>query len=87
MVDWKGQERAEHVYQWVMLGFLAVGLAYGYAHEDFALACKAVLVGTGVALLLVVPEWPFLNRHPLTWLEPPPEKKKKEGEGEGSKAE
>lgn len=24
--------------------------------------------GVGLSLLLVVPPWPFLNRHPLTWL-------------------
>lgn len=50
------------------MGFaLVAGLLAGYAAGDFGVAVKAVLASTVLAMLLTVPNWPFLNRHPLEW--------------------
>jgi signal peptidase complex subunit 1 len=40
----------------------------GYARQDIKLALFTTLGGTGLAFLLVVPAWPFFNKHPLRWL-------------------
>lgn len=45
-----------------------VAFAVGFFFQDIALALKIGLAGTSLAFLVIVPPWPFFNRHPVKWL-------------------
>tara|TARA_R110002003_G_scaffold239_7_gene17242 strand:- start:10045 stop:10329 length:285 start_codon:yes stop_codon:yes gene_type:complete len=46
-----------------IIAFLA-----GYATQDIRLALYIGLAGTALTFLVVVPPWPFFNKHPENWL-------------------
>lgn len=45
-----------------------VAFIYGYATQDVYNTLYVGLAGTALALLIVVPPWPFYNQHPASWL-------------------
>jgi len=46
----------------------AISFIVGYLLQDIKLALYLGLGGTALTFLLVVPPWPFFNRHPVKWL-------------------
>lgn len=68
MVDFQGQKLVEQLCMIVILGSAVVSFLVGYFSENFQL--MMTIFGTGVALTsaAVVPNWFFLNKHPLKWL-------------------
>jgi len=67
-VDFEGQKLAE-VLSTVSLSLVAaVAFIVGYVLQDIKLAFFITLGGTALTFLLVVPAWPFFNKHPLRWL-------------------
>jgi signal peptidase complex subunit 1 len=40
----------------------------GYFLQDIKLALYIGLGGTALTFLLVIPPWPFFNKHPVKWL-------------------
>ena len=46
----------------------AVAFFVGYLHQDIKQALVIGLGGTVFAFFLIVPPWPFFNRHPVKWL-------------------
>jgi len=40
----------------------------GYVTENIYNSLYVSLAGTVLALLIVVPPWPFYNQHPASWL-------------------
>ncbi|PQE30790.1 microsomal signal peptidase 12kDa subunit protein [Rutstroemia sp. NJR-2017a WRK4] len=46
----------------------AVSFLVGYFKEDIKLALALGLIGSALTFALVVPPWPFFNRHPVRWL-------------------
>ncbi|RYP73070.1 hypothetical protein DL769_004307 [Monosporascus sp. CRB-8-3] len=67
-IDFEGQKLAEIL---ATVALSAVGVAsfiIGFILQDIALALKIGLGGTGLTFLLVVPPWPFFNRHKVDWL-------------------
>lgn len=66
-MDFVGQRRA-YIFQLVTLwlaGF--IGLIYGYVTGNFINTFR-VLFGTAIAnILIVVPSWPWWNRHPVAF--------------------
>jgi signal peptidase complex subunit 1 len=46
----------------------AVAFIVGYALQDIKLALFITLGGTALTFFIVVPAWPFYNKHPLKWL-------------------
>lgn len=78
-MDYQGQKAAELLLTRVMIAFAAAGFLIGYVLSNFAVMCYINVAGLAVALLLVVPDWPFLNKQPLQWLPPlNPGKQKKD---------
>ncbi|KAI1375743.1 SPC12-domain-containing protein [Hypoxylon crocopeplum] len=67
-IDFEGQKLAESLAT-ALLGVVG-GIAFlvGFFLQDIALALKIGLGGTALAFLLIVPPWPFFNRHPVKWL-------------------
>jgi signal peptidase complex subunit 1 len=80
-MDFQGQKAAELWISRVLVAFAAVGFLAGYLLSNFLLMVYINVVGLAVTLLLVVPDWPVFNKHPLQWLPPlNPGKTKKEEE-------
>lgn len=46
----------------------AVAFVVGYFLQDIKLAVFIALGGTALTFVVVVPPWPFYNKHPLNWL-------------------
>ena len=46
----------------------AVAFIVGFFLQDIKLALFIGLGGTALAFTLIVPPWPFFNRHPVKWL-------------------
>ncbi|KAI9854856.1 MAG: hypothetical protein M1824_006546 [Vezdaea acicularis] len=67
-IDFEGQRLAEKLTT-ALLG--AVGIAAflaGYLRDDIYATLYGGLIGTGLVFLVIVPAWPFFNKHPLQWL-------------------
>lgn len=69
-MDFQGQRLAEQLLLGIILVFAAISFVAGYAMKDFSLMVKINGVGLVLALLAVLPDWPFYNKHPLNWLPP-----------------
>lgn len=46
----------------------AISFVVGYFLQDIKLAVFIALGGTALTFLIVVPPWPFYNKHPVKWL-------------------
>ena len=70
VVDFRGQLRAERVYQALILAAAAAGFAHGFATQSFAATFYWWLAASLLAGLLTVPGWPALyRRDAVAWLE------------------
>lgn len=69
-MDFQGQRLAEQLLLWLMVGFAVGSFAIGFVLHDFQLMVKLNGVGLVVTLLTVLPNWPFYNRNPVSWLPP-----------------
>ncbi|RDX91439.1 putative signal peptidase complex subunit 1, partial [Mucuna pruriens] len=69
-MDWQGQKVAEQLMQIMLLAFAVIAFASGYVMSSFQMMILVYAGGVVLTTLLTVPNWPFFNRHPLTWLEP-----------------
>ncbi|KAJ1335276.1 microsomal signal peptidase 12-like protein [Microdochium nivale] len=67
-IDFEGQKLAELLTTAVLSAVGLVAFAVGFFFQDIALALKIGLAGTALAFLVIVPPWPFFNRHPVKWL-------------------
>jgi signal peptidase complex subunit 1 len=48
----------------------AIAFLVGYVYQDVHLTVWIGLAGTLVTAIVVVPAWPFYNKHPEAWLVP-----------------
>ncbi|KAI6091780.1 SPC12-domain-containing protein [Hypoxylon rubiginosum] len=67
-IDFEGQKLAELLATAVLAIVGGISFLVGFLLQDIALALKIGLGGTALAFLLIVPPWPFFNRHPVKWL-------------------
>ncbi|KAI1768668.1 SPC12-domain-containing protein [Hypoxylon sp. FL1150] len=67
-IDFEGQKLAELLATTVLAIVGGISFLVGFLLQDIALALKIGLGGTALAFLLIVPPWPFFNRHPVKWL-------------------
>ncbi|KAI1398934.1 SPC12-domain-containing protein [Hypoxylon fuscum] len=67
-IDFEGQKLAEILATAILAIVGGVSFLVGFFLQDIALALKIGLGGTALAFLLVVPPWPFFNKHPVKWL-------------------
>ncbi|KAI1781474.1 SPC12-domain-containing protein [Hypoxylon cercidicola] len=67
-IDFEGQKLAELLATAVLAIVGGVSFLVGFLLQDIALALKIGLGGTALAFLLIVPPWPFFNKHPVKWL-------------------
>ncbi|GAB2282783.1 hypothetical protein Dimus_017318 [Dionaea muscipula] len=69
-MDWQGQKVAEQLMQIMLLAFAVVGFITGYALASYQLMLVVYAGGVVLTSLVIIPNWPFFNRHPLKWLDP-----------------
>lgn len=67
-MDFVGQRLAEKLLLYLTVLFAAVGFVVGYAQGSFRTMVWINAAGLALTSLLVLPNWPFYNRHPLKWL-------------------
>ncbi|TPX10796.1 uncharacterized protein E0L32_008185 [Thyridium curvatum] len=67
-IDFEGQKLAELLATVLLSAVGAISFLVGYALQDIKLAVYIGLGGTLLTFLLVIPPWPFFNRHPVKWL-------------------
>lgn len=67
-IDFEGQKLAEFLATALLAIAGVIAFIVGYIKQDIRLALYIGLSGTALTFLLVVPPWPFFNRHPIKWL-------------------
>ncbi|KAK3302080.1 microsomal signal peptidase 12 kDa subunit-domain-containing protein [Chaetomium strumarium] len=67
-IDFEGQKLAELLVNVALTVVGVVAYLVGYFLQDIKLALYITLAGTAATFVLVVPPWPFFNRHPVKWL-------------------
>lgn len=70
MVDFKGQELAETIFQVITVTATVVGVFYGYYEQSFEKTFNCWCVGLAAACILCVPDWFFYRKNPIKWREP-----------------
>ncbi len=66
-MDYVGQKYCELYYYIIMLIFAVFSWLYGYYHQQFYLTVKGWAIGTVVALIISIPDWPMYNRNKIVW--------------------
>ncbi|XP_074303310.1 signal peptidase complex subunit 1-like [Silene latifolia] len=69
-MDWQGQKLAEQLMQIMLLICAAVAFISGYVLGSFKMMILIYAGGVVLTALMIVPNWPWFNRHPLEWLDP-----------------
>ncbi|KAK4106697.1 SPC12-domain-containing protein [Parathielavia hyrcaniae] len=67
-IDFEGQKLVELLVNAALTLVGAIAFFIGYFLQDIKLAVYIGLIGTAAVFVLVVPPWPFYNRHPVKWL-------------------
>ncbi|CAI9761700.1 unnamed protein product [Fraxinus pennsylvanica] len=68
-MDWQGQKLAEHLMQLPLVLFAVLAFITGYVLGSFQTMLLIYAAGVILTSLIMVPNWPFFNRHPLNWLD------------------
>ena len=69
-MDFAGQKLVEHLNFYILVASAFLAFVVGYASGSFSLLVKIYASGLLLDAALVVPDWPWLNKHPLEWLPP-----------------
>ncbi|CAI0381200.1 unnamed protein product [Linum tenue] len=69
-MDWQGQKVAEQLMQLMLLASAVMAFLTGYIMGSFQTMMLIYAGGIVLTALIVVPNWPGFNRHPLRWLDP-----------------
>ncbi|BFZ62372.1 hypothetical protein YB2330_003466 [Saitoella coloradoensis] len=64
-IDFHGQRLADTLTQAILIISALVGFIVGFALQDIRYTVFSTLVGVGIAVLIVVPPWPFYTAHPV----------------------
>jgi len=80
-MDFKGQELAEKIFYYLIFIFGVIGFVVGFILQDFGITTQSVGAGAILSGLIMIPDWPFFNKNPITWLSPDTEEKKKKKKG------
>ena len=70
MVDFKGQELAEWIFQVFTIGATVIGFFAGWYLESFEVTVQCWGVGVVLAVIACVPDWWFYRKNPVEWREP-----------------
>ena len=66
-MDYKGQGRAEFLYQIIIIVFTILGSAYAYYVQYFSYVLISHAIGVLLASVICLPPWPMFKRNPVKW--------------------
>jgi len=69
MVDFKGQQLSERIFQVVTVAATVIGFFYGWYEQSFAKTVEVWAVGVALSVVLCVPDWWFYRKNPIEWRE------------------
>ena len=69
-MDYAGQKLVEQINFYILLSFAFIAFVVGYLSGSFSLLVKIYASGLLLDAAIIVPDWPWLNKKPLTWLPP-----------------
>ncbi|KAF7792143.1 hypothetical protein EIP86_003173 [Pleurotus ostreatoroseus] len=75
-IDFEGQKQVEQIARVGLIAISVVSFLLGFALQSLRVTFSTFGAATALLLLVVVPQWPMYNRHPVTWL--PAKTKEKE---------
>lgn len=67
-IDFEGQKTAERLATELLIFAGGIAFLTGYFLQHIKLALQIGLAGAVITALIVVPPWPFFNKHPILWL-------------------
>ena len=67
-MDFVGQKFAEQLNFYLLIVFALIASSVGYLTGSFSLLVKIYASGLLLDAVVVVPDWPWFNKHPLKWL-------------------
>ncbi|TDL18225.1 microsomal signal peptidase subunit [Rickenella mellea] len=76
-IDFEGQNKVEKITRIALPGITATAFFAGLATQSLRLTFSLLGLATLALALMVVPQWPMYNEHPVKWL-PVKDAKKKE---------
>ena len=69
-MDFEGCVLCERMYMFILLMFSTVGWIWAWNVQKMWIATYSCAAGLLVSYILCVPDWPWFNRHPLSWQQP-----------------
>jgi len=69
-IDFEGQRLADSLTTALLFISGALAFIVGIATQEIHLTSYIGLGGVALTFLVVLPPWPFFNRHPIRWLPP-----------------
>lgn len=69
-MDYKGQQYAEKLFNYILILFGICGFIWGYYCQQFQKTVLILIVGFALSCVLVLPPWPCFRRNPLPWQKP-----------------
>uniref|UniRef100_T1J4D0 UBA domain-containing protein n=1 Tax=Strigamia maritima TaxID=126957 RepID=T1J4D0_STRMM len=66
-MDFDGQQRAERIFQIIVILFAMAGLGWGYICQQFSQTVYILGAGFALSCILTLPPWPMYRRKPLKW--------------------
>lgn len=66
--DFKGQFWCERFFQVLVVLFGLAGFAVGYMKQDFRVTFQFLSAGGGISAVICLPDWPWWNRNPVSWI-------------------
>ncbi|SPN98319.1 related to microsomal signal peptidase 12 kDa subunit [Cephalotrichum gorgonifer] len=67
-IDFEGQRVVDNLVLLLLSLSGAISFIVGFLLQDIKLALYVGLLGTALTFVVVVPPWPFFNKHPVKWL-------------------
>lgn len=67
-IDFEGQRLADFLTTTLLALAGLIAFLVGVILQDIRLTLYTGLAGTALTFLVVVPPWPYFNRHPVKWL-------------------
>jgi len=67
-IDFKGQALAENLFTYLLSVVGVLSFLAGLYTKNIHNSLYTGLAGTALTFIVVVPAWPFFNKHPVRWL-------------------
>uniref|UniRef100_A0AC35UDN7 Signal peptidase complex subunit 1 n=1 Tax=Rhabditophanes sp. KR3021 TaxID=114890 RepID=A0AC35UDN7_9BILA len=67
-IDFVGQQKAEIIYEVVIVVSAVVGFIVGFYTQQMSHMVYAIGIGFGISCVICLPAWPCFRRNPISWL-------------------